>query len=133
MKKQYLFIVLFILLINCEKKEPLEDLEQTSLETVGVNEAIDFLSSKNVFSRGTSPNYVVFDLDGILHEEIINSNELLTVVPATTVYEAHYSRILLLKIDGAIQSAVFSLYPSKDATDEVFLERSWSQIWRVIF
>ena len=93
----------------------MEDLEQASVETVGVNEAINFLSSKNVLSRGTSPDYVVFDLEGIVHEKITNSNELLTVVPATTIYEAHYSRILLLKIEGAIQSAVFSMYPSEEA------------------
>lgn len=75
MRKLYLFSVLFMLLANCQKKEPLEDLEQASVETVGVNEAIDFLSSKNVLSRGTSPDYVVFDLEGIVHEEITNSNE----------------------------------------------------------
>ena len=42
-------------------------------------------------------------------EQLINSNESMTIIPATNRYENVYSRIILLKLNGTIEHMVFSM------------------------
>ena len=45
---------------------------------------------------------------------------MLTVIPATTIYKDHYSRVLLLKLDGELRSVVFSMYAADGRQGEYF-------------
>ncbi|XRE44002.1 hypothetical protein ACIVBQ_002206 [Tenacibaculum discolor] len=56
--------------------------------------------------------YFVAHLEKIHQEDIINSEERLTIIPVSTKDSGYYSRILLLKVNGNIQSVIFSMYPS---------------------
>jgi hypothetical protein len=56
----------------------------------------------------------------ITHEKIINSDQLLTVIPLSTNDKTQNSRILLLKIDNEIKSVTFSMYPEKNSPKERF-------------
>ncbi|MDZ4331244.1 MAG: hypothetical protein U0945_11800, partial [Flavobacterium sp.] len=58
--------------------------------------------------------------DAITQEKITNSDQLITVIPLSNTTKQEYSRILLLKIKDTIKSAVFSMYPDKDAKSKDF-------------
>lgn len=104
---------------TCEKEEDFES--QEPIKTVTVAEIKEALNSKNNSLRTTgNDTYVTAHLDSITQEEITNSNELMTVIEAETIYPAHYSRILLLKINDTIQSTVFSMYKKQDTTTTSF-------------
>lgn len=115
LKTALLGFTLPFLLWNCESEnvDPVKE-QQNKVETVPVNKAIDFFTAKTASrsAKSAGEDYVIPHLEHISQETIINSDALLTVIPATTVYKQHYSRILLLKIDNEIQSLVFSMHAS---------------------
>ena len=117
-----LYSGILFLLWNCQSEnvDPLK--QQNTVETVSVDEAINFFTVKTASNSAKSAGeiYAIPHLNHLSQEEIINSDALLTVIPATTVYGAHYSRILLLKIDNEIRSLVFGMYASGEATHEYF-------------
>ncbi|WP_179375724.1 hypothetical protein [Winogradskyella wichelsiae] len=84
-----------ILFFTCEKGEQKQELE-SNFKTVQVNDAISFLNlnSQNLANRNSNESYLISVSDDIVQEEITDSNELLTILPATTIYDHHYSRIL---------------------------------------
>lgn len=106
---------------NCEKQSSIKD-EQTAYETVGLNEAIRFFNSKktSLYTKSSNKDYVIPDMDKITQEEIINSSELLTVIPATTKYENINSRILLLKVNREIESVVINMHSNKVSENNLF-------------
>ena len=117
-KTGLLGITMSFLLWNCEN-ELVGTLEepQSHIETVSVEEAVDFFRIENLSktTKTDKKDYVTLDLSHISQEDIINSDALLTVIPVNTIYKNYYSRILLLKIDNEIQSLVFSMYASGTA------------------
>lgn len=54
------------------------------------------------------------DLNNICQEPIINSNQLLTIIPATTKYHNVYSRVLVIKVNDTIKAAVINMTKSND-------------------
>lgn len=60
------------------------------------------------------------DLTHITQEKIINSNQLLTVIPLLTNDAQENSRILLLKVKNELKSVVFSMYPEEDTVSKYF-------------
>ncbi|MBV7269475.1 hypothetical protein [Winogradskyella luteola] len=111
-----------ILLFTCEKKEE-EQTTEGNFKTVEINDALEFLNLNNqgiVNKTITEDSYLVSVSDNAVQEEITNSDELLTIFPATTIYDHHYSRILFLEIDNEIQSVIFSMVSDENSTDEVF-------------
>ena len=107
------------LLWNCEN-ESAGTLEEQSgtIATVSIDEAVNFFMIETISKPTKTDKKVCFipDLSHISQEKIINSEALLTVIPATTKHENHYSRILLLKINNEIQSLIFSMYASGTAS-----------------
>jgi hypothetical protein len=90
--------------------------QENNIKTVNSNEAIDFLKSKiiKIGSLTSKKEEAKLEFGKITHEKIINSDQLLTVIPLTTNDENQNSRILLLKIDNEIKSVNFSMYPEKN-------------------
>jgi hypothetical protein len=114
-----IFSVFVLLLTNCEKDESIniDLLQKRKYKTVSIDEAKNFLESHRTSSFTKSNDLDLnYDIELAAHEDITNSNELLTVIPATTKYTNHYSRVLLLKVNEEIQSVVFSMYASDSST-----------------
>ncbi len=114
----------FFLLTNCEKGNAvfLEDIKQEIFKTVSISEAKDFLLTKQndeLFAKSNNIG-LEFDTNLIDYEELSNSSEKLMVIPATTNYNNHYSRVLLLNINGTIESVLFALYPNPESTQSNF-------------
>ena len=116
------FIFLF-LLWNCEN-EPAGTFEAypDAIATVSVGEAVSFFTVETTSktTKTDKKDYIIPHLSQISQEDILNSDALVTVIPATTKYGNHYSRILLLKINNEIQSLVFSMYASDNINSQYF-------------
>ena len=120
-KTGILGFILSFLLWNCENEAGTLEAQPDAIATVSIDEAVNFfaeISSKP--TKTAKKAYAIPYLSYISQEEIINSEALLTVIPATTQHGDHYSRILLLKINNEIQSLVFSMYASGNAAQEYF-------------
>ena len=108
-----------VLLWRCESENVTSDQGQPhTVETVTINEALALFTAKPASNSAKTAGeaYIIPHLLHITQEEIINSDVFLTVIPATTIYEEYYSRILLLKINDKIQSLVFGMYASGSDT-----------------
>ena len=103
---------------TCDKDESFET--QEPIKTVTSNEISTFFNSKGSSLRTSGEAYATPNLDSISQQEITNTNELMTVIDASTIYPDHYSRILLLKINDTIQSTVFSMYKRQDTITTYF-------------
>lgn len=108
-KSTFLFIIL-ISFLNCEKEETIIE-QKKIIETVSIYEALSFFNTKitKKFSKTSKNQFINFDLDNIDQEAIINSDQLLTIIPVQIENKEFYSRILLLKINNEIESVVFSM------------------------
>lgn len=72
-------------------------------------------------SSKTSKKIVVTpDIAHITQEKIINSDQLLTLIPLIDNKENLFSRILLLKIKDDIKNVVFTMYPSQTKNTKNF-------------
>ena len=123
LKTVILYAGMLFLLCNCENENSnLPETQQGSIETVALNEAIALFNAKTIpdANKAGQEAYATPHLEDISQEEITNTNALLTVIPATTMYGNHYSRILLLKINNEIQSLVFSMYASDGVSQAYF-------------
>ncbi len=116
MKKIYhfskigIYFIAFLTLLQCQKDDLSND-HQKRIETVSFTEAIAILNSYDLSnSKKTTDEelFIVPDPRGIYQEQLINSDELLTIIPAKNKYENVHSRIIFLKINGTIKHLVFN-------------------------
>ncbi len=130
MKKNYVQSLSFILLAcislwlfqSCERDDtsyPLQ-LEQKEIKTVSPKNASAYLNGFRESKSKHSGNYIVGIADTVLMEDISNTSEKLAVIPAMTVHRNLKSRILLLEIDGKVESVVFSTHAYDSSTAELF-------------
>jgi len=123
-KKTYVLIALFLsVLMACyQDNTPLENEQETPLETLDLLEVENFFSSKKktLASKVKNKLNLVPHLDQLVRDSIKNSNALLTVIPTSTKYKNVKSSILLLKINGKTESILFSKIPLKDANTPNF-------------
>ncbi len=106
---------------SCEK-DITPNQTNEDIQTVSVNEALRFLQahqSQRKVKSGKEP-YVIPDTENIHYEAITNSNKKITVIPAITINQGDYSRVLMLKINGELKTSVFSMYPDENSTDSLF-------------
>ncbi len=113
----YLSIALSAL-FGCEKEEN-GTAQNENFKTVSVDDAIGFLNLRTV-KKTNANSYLTNISTDVQQEQITNTDELLTIVPAATIHQQHYSRILLLEIDGEIQSVVFSMTPDESPDSEAY-------------
>lgn len=115
-----LLVGISLVLITCKKEK--STIQNANLETLSREEVTNYFEMPKTSSKANSDNkkQVTPNLKGITQEKIINSSALLTIIPTTTIYAEHYSRILMLKINQEIQAVVFSMYSSKKSKGENF-------------
>ncbi len=122
-KSLYSFFLLFLFfgITSCEKEQNINT-ETNSLKTISIDEAKDFLDSKigSTISRNANDSYILSYSDYFSHEEIISNSEYMTVIPALTINEDLYSRILILSINGKTQSVVYSMLFDATSTENSF-------------
>ncbi len=106
--------------VACEQDEDVKDtVSGLNVETVSIAEAKEIL--KEVFPQTRAGgSFIKPDLENIVQEALINSDEKMTVVPVTINGESAYSRILLFKIDGFVHKVILTMYASKDTQSEDF-------------
>jgi hypothetical protein len=109
-------------LINFACKKEKQERPREEIETLSKKEILDYFNYRNDSSQHQNydPNFVSPDLTQISNEKILNSSQLISVIPATTIYAEHYSRILLVKVRDEIQAVVFSMYGSKSTSTNKF-------------
>tara|TARA_X000001388_G_C2196229_1_gene109451 strand:+ start:415 stop:903 length:489 start_codon:yes stop_codon:yes gene_type:complete len=95
-------------------------LEQKEIKTVSPKNASAYLNGFRESKSKHSGNYIVGIADTVLMEDISNTSEQLAVIPAKTVHRNLKSRILLLAIDGKVESVVFSTHAYDSSTAELF-------------
>ncbi|WP_264531457.1 hypothetical protein [Flavobacterium sp. N502540] len=130
-KSQVKVIMLFciaLILSDCQTEEHSSDQSQSTIQTVSIDDAKNFLAQSKSNSVGKSTNSQLENLefDKIAHEKIKGSNQLLTVIPFATNSTFENKRILLLKIDNEIRTIVFSMYPNEDAVKGSFSGKIFS-------
>ena len=105
---------------SCEDQVLLE-IKKKNYKTVNVELAKKFLTTQQnklkAETNGFNLNYVVDLLD---YEAINNNEALLAVVPANSNFDHIYSRILLLEVDGVVQSVLFNMIAEEDSNEIFF-------------
>ncbi len=114
-----LVMMTFSIFQSCEKEIPLQDVGNSTLETVSKQESITFLENQMHLSKRAN-TYLTYDLSKIRFESITNSNTKLAVIPAKTDSIKQYSRVLLLKINDTLKSVVYHMYPNKEQETHYF-------------
>jgi hypothetical protein len=95
---------------------------QNKIQTLKIDAAIDYLNHNkaNLTSKLSKKGDVKPEFDKITQEKIINSDQLLTVIPVEANDKDSNDRILLLKVNNEIKSVVFSMFPKKGSSDKFF-------------
>ncbi len=67
-----------------------------------------------------SNGYIIPDLEGIRHEELLNSEEFITVIPTLVPDDAtDDNRLLILRINREIRHILFSVYHDSNSSPEL--------------
>lgn len=101
--------VLVLFLTSCQVDEEVVKTESV-IQTVKIDEAKSFLRQSQPKSNARVLNSNEFEFDKITQEELINTDQLLTVVPISKTDSRRFDRILLLKVNNEIKSVVFKMY-----------------------
>ncbi|MBZ9777995.1 M23 family metallopeptidase [Psychroflexus sp. CAK8W] len=117
-----LFLVLFCLALslNCEKEDQFIRSEE-SIKTVSLDQALDIMkqTQQDILAKSNA-NFITSISEEVNYEDLTNTDEELAVIPVTTQYSKLNSRLVLLTIDGKVQSAVVSLNPFENSTPSSF-------------
>lgn len=113
----------FLTFFTCEREDVTVN-KDSYFKTVSIKESLKFLNSKtnntNLRTTNTNPIGLTIEVDSAKHEPLFNSNEFITVVPATTTYANTYSRVLVLEINDTIQTVLFNMMRSNKSTPTAF-------------
>lgn len=119
--KTGIFLITLLTLSHCQKDELIPE-AQSAIATVSFEEAIAVLGANDplVSNKSSVVPFVTSDLESIYHEPLTDSDESMTIIPATNRYDGVYSRILLLKINGSIEHLVFSMVTDEASETTAF-------------
>lgn len=114
---------ILIFYLNCTENDQLiQPKEASNFKTVSIQNALQFIqTTQNNLQNRNNENYIqeIYS-EFLLQEEISNSNELVTTIPVRTSDNNVFSRIVLLEIDGSIQSVIVSYLPDFEINSEKF-------------
>lgn len=121
--KVLLLLVLTVFLSYQCAKENETIVDDLNIKTVTNAQALDFLNDleqNQSQARSVSQPYVTIYDDYIDNAEINNSEEELTVLSAVLTEGEAYTRVLLLNIDGVVESVVYSMYSNNEFSSQEF-------------
>jgi hypothetical protein len=106
----FLFMGISLITLACRKER--NGSPPDGIETLSKEEVMSFLGKEenSLKPKNYDENYVTPDFSNISMEKLSNSSQLIAVIPATTIYPEHYSRILLVKVNKKITAIIFSMY-----------------------
>ncbi|MFH7013116.1 hypothetical protein ACHRV5_14710 [Flavobacterium sp. FlaQc-52] len=116
-----LFLSLILTFTNCQTEETTVE-NGSDIKTVSTDEALEFLKQYPVKTNSQTGKKALLSPDGnhISHEKIINSDQFLTVVPLLLEDPQSNSRLVMLKVNGILKSAVVKMTPDKDIATRFF-------------
>lgn len=116
-----LVLFLVITLSNCQTEENTVVGENT-IQTLGTNETLSFLKQYVITTNTATSKKAVLvpDAANISREKIINSDQLLTVVPIISNDTQSNSRLVLLKVHDVLKSAVVKMTPDQKMSTGLF-------------
>lgn len=128
-----LILIVALLIVACDPDNNNEIQASSSLESVNPVEVQNILQPYSIHlenkhrfassSKEIKPNsrfLKEIDIEQLSYENISNTNAKMAVVPATIKYDDYYSRVLLLKIDGKVETVAFNTKQDPYADDENF-------------
>ena len=109
-KMGFLFMGISLITLACRKER--NESPPDGIETLSKEEVMSFLGKEenSLKPKNYDGDYVTPDFNNISMEKLSNSSQLIAVIPATTIYPDHYSRILLVKVNKKINAVIFSMY-----------------------
>lgn len=131
MKKKYLLsticwamsLVIGISIWSCQD-DNVQLQQQTLYKTISVNETKSYLSalSQKLLSTKAKGSGIglTFDPEDFDYEKIINSNELLTVIPASTNIKNAFTRMVLIKKNDTVSHFLYHMIPDSISSFESF-------------
>jgi hypothetical protein len=116
------FLLLGISIIHVACKKEINESPPAAMQMLSKEEVMNYLGKEDnsLKPKNYDENYVTPDFNKITYEKISNSSQLMTVIPATTIYPEHYSRILLVKVNQEINAVIFSMYAAKGSPTNKF-------------
>ncbi|OXA99312.1 hypothetical protein B0A75_11745 [Flavobacterium oncorhynchi] len=110
-------MIISVTFLRCQKDDDSSNQQQSKIQTVTLDEAKNFLTNSKINSFGKSANnkFENLEFDKISQEKINGTNQLLTVIPLATNNNLQNDRVLLLKVENEIKSAVFTMYPDENS------------------
>ncbi|CAH0337337.1 hypothetical protein FVB9288_03092 [Flavobacterium sp. CECT 9288] len=96
---------------------------ETTIKTVSKQEAIQFLQNSNGLNGNKSKSTnvpLVYDFEKITQEKTSHKEALITVIPAQSDIKGKKTRVILWKVDNAIESIVYNEYASASSTINSF-------------
>ncbi|HKL35707.1 MAG TPA: hypothetical protein VJ899_05410, partial [Salegentibacter sp.] len=119
MKKIYLLFSICIILIGCEKDAMVTEIEiidENSVsyyKTAKKEDVLSYLKKKSSITNKQSEALEIF-YEEFRYDSILNSKELMAVIPVETEYENVNSSLLLLELNGEIKEALYHLVAVKE-------------------
>jgi hypothetical protein len=109
---------------SCSTEEVLLERE-ANIKTVTKEEAIQYLKQNHLKTNGTKAEKTTAYLNygAITQEKITNSNQFLTVIPLLNSNKTQSSRVLLLRVNDTLKSAVFTMSPEGKVKTKEFSGR----------
>lgn len=109
---------------SCSTEEVLLERE-ANIKTVTKEEAIQYLKQNLLKTNGTKAEKTTAYLNygAITQEKITNSNQFLTVIPLLNSNKTQSSRVLLLRVNDTLKSAVFTMSPEGEVKTKEFSGR----------
>lgn len=106
---------------NCQVEDAVT--KERNIKTVNLHDAVSFLKQNPVNGSSLTGKKTILlpDLANITQEKIMNSDQLLTVIPLSSGTKQQFSRILLLEVEDELKSVVFTMYP-----DENYLSKNFT-------
>jgi len=98
------------------EKEIIDENPNLYYKTPDKGDVLDFLNSRK--NKQESSFVTAIDLTQLSLDTLVNSNQMISVVPASTQFENHSSSILMLEVENELKAIVLNMHsPDKETTE----------------
>ncbi len=106
------------ILSNCENEQI--ETQNDTIQTLSKSEIDNFKNNQLSYKAKGLKTFSKFDFDEISYQKIKNSSESLAVIPVNLNYKDVTSRLLLIKINGSVESVFFHMSKNEKPNNEFF-------------